>query len=170
MKAGINFLSHLLLDELIVREKSDDDPLIVVSVISPVYKYVKPDYQVPDKNRYRSFKSYGESKFYLLLIRECLINKYPGKNLRFIGFDPGIFSSGIYRTQKKWFQVLYQIAAPFMRSPVKVATNLAEILRQENIVDRAVYTRWNRFRNPDIKNDRVGEFLKECSNIIRSYL
>jgi NAD(P)-dependent dehydrogenase (short-subunit alcohol dehydrogenase family) len=165
----VNFLSHLLLDELIIRRKTNS-ALTFVSVTSPVYKYVKPDFSFPEPGGYRSFKTYSESKYYLLLIGEYLQQKYAEKDLKFIGFNPGIFSSGIYRMQKNWFQKMYLVASPFMRRPVEVATTLAEILTQENALNGAVYKRWNSFRFPDINNDRVGEFLRECSNIISPYL
>jgi NAD(P)-dependent dehydrogenase (short-subunit alcohol dehydrogenase family) len=165
----VNFLAHLLLDELIIR-RITNSALTFVSVTSPVYKYVKPDFCLPGPGEYRSFKTYAESKFYLLLLGEYLLKKYAVRDLKFIGFDPGTFSSGIYRMQKNWFQKMYYIASPFMRRPVEVATTLAEILTQENIMDGAVYKRWNSFTFPDINSDRAGEFLKECSNIISPYL
>lgn len=167
----VNFLSHLLLDELIIRNSSEADSLTLVSVTSPVYKYIKPEFKVTDKSSYRSLKSYAESKLYLLLIGEYLHYKYPAKNLRFIGYDPGTFSSGIYRMQKKWFQSLYQVAAPFMRSPVKAAYNLVEILEQENLLNGAIYSRRNNFSHPDFSyNEKIDEFLKECHRIIEPYL
>ena len=57
-------------------------------------------------------------------------------NLNCFSFDPGTFSSGIYRMQKRWFREMYRIAAPFMRSPVKVAKGLAELLLEDNIDER----------------------------------
>lgn len=167
----VNFLSHLLLDDLIIRNISEKDALTIVSITSPVYKYVKPEFIVPDKQSYHSFKAYAESKLYLLLIGEYLHNKYPEKNLRFIGYDPGTFSSGIYRMQKKWFQSLYQIAAPFMRSPEKVASFLIELLGREKIINGAIYNRRNSFSHPDsIYNERNYEFLKECQRTIEPFL
>jgi hypothetical protein len=73
--------------------------------------------------------------------------------------------------QKKWFQYLYQIAAPFMRSPSKVASCLAEILEQENHLNGAIYSSKNRFRNPKfLKNEGTEKFMKECGNLLAPYL
>lgn len=135
----VNFLSHHLLDELIIRNADNKFELMVVSVTSPVYKYVKPDFKMSDIEKYRSFKAYAESKLYLLLAGEHIHNKYPEKRLIFIGYDPGTFRSGIHRMQKKWFQHLYRIAGPFMRSPAYVAKTLYGILANRICIDGLVY-------------------------------
>lgn len=167
----VNFLSHLLLDELIVRGKSDIDPLTVVSVTSPVYKYVAPDYKIPEISRYRPFKVYAESKLYLLLIGEHLHKKYPEKDMRFIGYDPGTFSSGIYRMQKSWFQKMYRVAAPFMRSPLKVAKNLGEILEQNEIITGAIYRRKDSYRIlNNIDKELIENFMTNCYDMIESFI
>jgi NAD(P)-dependent dehydrogenase (short-subunit alcohol dehydrogenase family) len=166
----VNFLSHLLLDELIISERVSAEPLTLVSVASPVYKYIKPSFKAQDKSNYHSFKCYAETKLYLLLIGDYIHDKYPRTNIKSIGFDPGTFSSGIYRMQKKWFHILYKIAAPFMRDPVKVARHLAEILEQENHLEGAIYSRNNRFRNLKlVNNERAVKFMKECSSFIAPY-
>jgi retinol dehydrogenase-12 len=167
----VNFLSHLLLDELIRNERNDAEPLTIVSVTSPVYRYNKPLFKVVDKNSYRPFKSYADSKFYVLLIGGHLHNKYHEKNLQYFGFDPGTFSSGIYRMQRNWFKGLYKIAAPFMRNPSMVASYLATILEQENHLNGAVYSRVNKFRYPEfIKNESSEKFMKECGNFLDPYI
>lgn len=167
----VNFLSHLLIDELIIKRISNSDVLTVVSVTSPVYKHVKPGFRIPDAVNYRSFISYAESKLYLLLIGEYLHNKYPQKNLKFIGFNPGVFGSGIYRMQKNWFQNMYRIAAPFMRSPGKVARNLIKILEQENLVYGNVYSKPAFSQNIRIKNSgEARKFMDECGYLIIPYL
>jgi NAD(P)-dependent dehydrogenase (short-subunit alcohol dehydrogenase family) len=167
----VNFLSHLLIDEMIIRNKTDSAPLTVVSVTSPVYKYVKPDFRMSDINRYRSFKVYAESKLYLLLIGEYLCSKYPEKRLRFIGYDPGTFSSGIYRMQKKWFQVLYKIAAPFMRSPAKVAKALYQILTNQIRNYDLVYDVSMRTRQIPYSNTaEAGELLNFCEQNLARFL
>jgi NAD(P)-dependent dehydrogenase (short-subunit alcohol dehydrogenase family) len=135
----VNFLSHLLLDELIIKNTNDKTDLLVVSVGSPVYKYIKPDFKMSDVEGYRPFKVYSGSKLYLFLTGEYLRNKFPEKKLKCIGYDPGIFSSGILRMQKKWFQGLYKIAAPFMRSPADVANKLYGILSAPTSNDGVIY-------------------------------
>ena len=167
----VNFLSHLLLDDLIIRNLSESDSITIVSTTSPVYKYAKPGFKVPDKENYNAFKAYSESKLYVLLTGEYLHLKYPSKNLTFIGYNPGTFSSGIFRMQKKWFKILYQIAAPFMRSAELVASRLTEILQQENIINGAIYSHRKSFSQTGIYNsDRHNEFLKVCDGMIIPFL
>jgi NAD(P)-dependent dehydrogenase (short-subunit alcohol dehydrogenase family) len=167
----INFLSHLLINELIINKKYNSDPLIIVSVTSPVYKYVKPDFKLPDQTSYRSFKIYAESKLYLLLIGYYLYNKYPGKNLKYIGYDPGTFSSDIYRMQKSWFRKMYRIASPFMRSPSKVARILFEIFQEQEMINGVVYKGKNKFRNMNyVDNEAKKDFMTRCYTMIESYI
>ena len=167
----VNFLSHLLLNEMIIREKGNDEPLTIVSVTSPVYRYFKPDFKIPDIIGYRPFKSYAESKLYLLMIGEYLLNKYPGKDLKFIGFDPGTFRSGIYRMQKNWFKKMYLVASPFMRNPSKVARILAEILLEQELVTGVVYRRKNRHRTLDhIDKEEIEKFMAICFDKIESFI
>ena len=118
-----------------------------------------------------SFKVYAESKLYLLLIGEYLCSKYPEKRLRFIGYDPGTFSSGIYRMQKKWFQVLYKIAAPFMRSPAKVAKALYQILTNQIRNYDLVYDVSMRTRQIPYSNTaEAGELLNFCEQNLARFL
>jgi NAD(P)-dependent dehydrogenase (short-subunit alcohol dehydrogenase family) len=167
----VNFLSHLLLNEMIIKEIGNTESLTIVSVTSPVYKYVKPDFTIPDIIGYRPFKSYAESKLYLLLIGEYLQYKYPGKDLKFIGFDPGTFRSGIYRMQKNWFHKMYLVASPFMRNPSKVARILAEILLEQELVTGVVYRRKNRYRTLDhIDREEIEKFMTICSGKIESII
>ena len=167
----VNFLSHLLLDELIIKEKKNADPLTIVSVLSPVYKFVKPDFKLPEPKGYSSLKAYAESKYYLLLSGDYLLNKYPEKNLKFIYYDPGTFSSGIYRTQKRWFRIMYHIAAPFMRNPSKVALILTKILQKQDLVSGAVYRDIDSYKIPDhFDKEVIKNFMAECHDQIESYV
>jgi NAD(P)-dependent dehydrogenase (short-subunit alcohol dehydrogenase family) len=167
----VNFLSHLLLNELIVRVQGNKNPVTLVAVTSPVYRFVKPDYKMSDTRNYRSFQAYSESKLFLLLAGGYLHNKYPEKDLRYIGYDPGTFSSGIYRMQKSWFQNMYGFASPFMRSPSKVARNLAGILKEQKLISGAVYRSKNSFRKPDLYNkNEVGNFITECYGMIEPFI
>jgi NAD(P)-dependent dehydrogenase (short-subunit alcohol dehydrogenase family) len=167
----VNFLSHLLINELIIREKSDNDPITIVSVTSPVYKFIKPDFKAPDRDDYRSFKVYGESKFYLLLIGEYLSEKYKCGSLKFFGFNPGIFSSGIYRIQHNWFQKMYRFAAPFMQNPSKSARILTEILKDHNVINGAVYNRNGKFRIPDkLDKETMNHFMTKSSDKIKPFI
>lgn len=91
--------------------------------------------------------------------------------LRCIGFDPGIFSSEIYRMQKEWFRILYRIAAPFMRSPDKVAIRFGEVIKREDLTDGAVYRSGKGKGSLPIAETRdINAFWKECDKIIRPYV
>jgi NAD(P)-dependent dehydrogenase (short-subunit alcohol dehydrogenase family) len=166
----VNFLSHLLINDLIIRDKDNSDPLTFVSITSPVYRYVRPDLKLPDSSTYKSFKSYSESKLYLLYIGDHLLKMYPGSNAKFICFDPGTFRSGIYRMQKSWFHNMYSIAAPFMRNPSRIAAVLADILNEENLINGAVYSGRHRFRKPDPGDEAgIDEFMAKCNGMIKAF-
>lgn len=160
----VNFLAHLLIDDLILGKKDNGDPLTIATVTSPVFNFVKSDFKWPDGNAYSAIKSYSESKFYLLLIGEYLNKKYPEKPLSFIGFNPGTFSSGIYRMQNNWFHGMYHIASPFMRNPSKVAGLLKEILLEQEIHNGAVYRNRNNFKVLEHADSKViDDFMIMCS-------
>lgn len=166
----VNYLAHLLVNEIILRNSKTDYP-VVVSVTSPVYQYVTPKLMVPERSDYKAFNAYSESKYNMLLVGEYLKRRYPEKNLTFIGFNPGTFRSGIYRMQKPWFHRMYSIAAPFMRSPKHVAQLLTDILNEENLINGAVYTRKNKFRKPDFRDkEKIDEFMGVCYGEIESFL
>jgi NAD(P)-dependent dehydrogenase (short-subunit alcohol dehydrogenase family) len=167
----INFLAHLLINEMILRNKSDNDPLTIVSVTSPVYKYYKAGFKMPAEKKFHSFRTYSESKIYLLLLGEYLASRYPGKNLNYFSFDPGIFRSGLSRGKKKWFRILYKAGTPFMRSPEKAAGRLFEILSDDTTGSGKIYTTISKFRETDELTRRTGEhFLAECSLKLEKYL
>lgn len=136
----VNFLSHILINEMILRKKAYNDPLLIIAVTSPVYRFVRPDFTIPRKTDYRPFRIYSESKYYMLLIGDYLKNECLGSNFRFLGFNPGIFGSGIYRMQKPWFRAMYRFAAPFMRSSGKVAESLIDVIKKEDIVFNEIYS------------------------------
>ncbi|MGB8490376.1 MAG: SDR family NAD(P)-dependent oxidoreductase, partial [Bacteroidales bacterium] len=93
----VNFLAHLLLNEIIIRNKKDPRPLKIIPVVSPVYRCCLPKYIQPLTGyRYGSFRSYTFSKFYLALMCSYLPSRYPGIDVSVSGFNPGIFRSGIY--------------------------------------------------------------------------
>jgi NAD(P)-dependent dehydrogenase (short-subunit alcohol dehydrogenase family) len=163
----VNFLSHLLIDELIINSKKDSEPLLVISVTSPVYKYTKPDYIIPVKESYSPFKAYAESKYYLLLLGEHFRRLYPEKNFTFISFNPGTFASGIYRMQNRYFHTLYRIAAPFMRSAGKVADMLIKIVENTDLQDGCLYKKFGTHGvKPLIDNEAAGEFMLSCWKIV----
>jgi NAD(P)-dependent dehydrogenase (short-subunit alcohol dehydrogenase family) len=167
----VNFLSQLLLDDLIIRRTTDNADLTIVAVTSPVYQYIKPDFRMSDKEGYRAYEAYAKSKFFILLFGDYFRNKYPEKRLKFYGFNPGTFSSGIYRMQKKWFQILYQIAVPFMRSPVKVANALYKILLNQETRDGVIYDTNSGIKSlPFSEPASVKELFEDCEQKLARFL
>lgn len=167
----VNFLSHLLLDEILIGKLTDSANLTIVSVTSPVYKIVNPDFKIPGRSNYRAFKTYAESKYYLLLIGEFFRKRHPGRKLEFVSFDPGTFGSGIYRMQKGYFRFLYRIAAPFMKSPQKVAKHLFTILESGNPGNGKICKRPGKPGiNVPVNTEKAAEFLFFCLESIKAMM
>jgi retinol dehydrogenase-12 len=167
----VNFLSHLLIDEMIVRARNSVEPLLIISVTSPVYKYVKADFTFPERQNFHSFQTYSESKIYVLFIGEYLAKKYPNKNIKYFGLNPGIFSSGISRMKKKWFQRMYRIGAPFMRNPEKIADSLMTILKENKFISGKIYK--GKRNSKELKYtdpQRVDNFIATCQSKIERYI
>ena len=166
----VNFLSHLLLNGLIIKAKSDTDHLMIASVTSPVYKYFRPDFVMPERLNYHPLRSYAESKTYILLIGRYLERLYNDKNIRHIGLDPGTFSSGISRMQKKWFQKMYNVAAPFMRKPDKIASAFTGILMENRSQDDVILNSKRKHRTLNyIDNQAAEDFMDKCYSIIEPF-
>ena len=160
----VNFLSHLLINEMIIRKKLTKEPMTIVSVTSPVYRYYRPGFKMPVEKDFHSFRTYSESKIYLLFLGGFLTRNYPDRNLNCFSFDPGIFSSGISRTKKKWFKNMYRIGAIFMRSPGSVAGKLFDILSKQISGEEKIYRNVNKFRELNEVLKKSGEsYLAECS-------
>jgi NAD(P)-dependent dehydrogenase (short-subunit alcohol dehydrogenase family) len=167
----VNFLSHLLIDEMIVKARSSVDPLLIISVTSPVYKYVKTNFTFPAWKNFHSFHTYSESKVYILLIGEYLSKKYPDKNIKYFGLNPGIFSSGISRMKKKWFQRMYRIGAPFMRKPGKIADSLMTILAENKFINGKIYRGKRNSKELKIADrQRANNFIESCQSKIEKYI
>lgn len=168
----VNFLSHLMLNEIVLRNTPPDRPLKIAAIVSPVYMIAKKDLIIcSSKSDYSPLKAYSNSKLYLALMCAHLPRKYPSSDLKCIAFDPGVFSSRIYRMQKEWFRMLYRVAAPFMRSPEKVTGKFVEIIEKKDLVYGAVYKSGKKIKSvPGIENDRVDAFWQECYKMIEPYL
>jgi NAD(P)-dependent dehydrogenase (short-subunit alcohol dehydrogenase family) len=164
----VNYLSHLIINEMIMRYQAVPDPITFLAVTSPVYKHVSPSFRIPAPEGYRSFKTYSESKYYLLLMGDYLKHKFPESNFMFIGFNPGTFGSGIYRTQNAWFRTLYRIAAPFMRSPSGVASSLCSVLESDRKIFNGVYN--GKKQDPSFTGyspELYRDFSRRCSDIVK---
>jgi NAD(P)-dependent dehydrogenase (short-subunit alcohol dehydrogenase family) len=168
----VNFLAHLLLNEIILGNNPPGHALKTVTITSMAYRAGDTDLVVSTgHHKYRPWKAYSNSKLYLALMCRHLRSKYPDPVLRFVGFDPGIFSSGIYRMQKKWFGVMYRIGAPFMRNPAKVANRIGELIESNNLIDGSVYDFRYRMRTiREAGKTAEARFWEECYGLIGKYL
>jgi len=168
----VNFLSHLLLDEIIIRNTDRWKPLKIATTVSPVYRIAGTDLVLNKSEAdYRPFRAYSNSKLYLALMCSYLPGKHQRVDLKCVGFDPGVFSSGIYRMQKGWFRFLYKVAAPFMRSPEKIAVRYAGLVERKDLVNGAVYKSDIQKGSMPVTDNPVSDgFWKECYKIIEPYL
>lgn len=168
----VNFLAHLLVNEIILENNPPGHALKNVTITSMAYRVGDTRLAVStDPQKYKPWKAYSDSKLYLSLMCRHLNLKYPDPLIKFIGFDPGIFSSGIYRMQKKWFGVMYKTGAPFMRNPAKVANRIGELIESNNLIDGSVYDYRNRIRTvPKAGKKAEARFWEECYGLIGMYL
>ena len=133
----VNFLTHYILFRFLKKEMMLNNGY-VIDVCSPLYLKGMLDYKyVFTDEKYSLVKAYGSTKLYMVLLSELMNSK----GWKSYCFDPGTFSSGIYRMQKKWFHIVYKIAAPFMATSDRVAKGLLNSLRSPDellgkIVDR----------------------------------
>ena len=168
----VNFLSHLMMNEIILRNSEPGNPLLIAAIVSPVYRIAENEMRIPNRGEdYRPLKAYSNSKLYLALMCSYLPQIYPSHDLQCIGFDPGVFSSGIYRMQKEWFRFLYRIAAPFMRKPGRIACRFGELTEREDLVNGAVYKSGKlKGSLPVVDFQTVSSFWQQCIKIIEPFL
>jgi NAD(P)-dependent dehydrogenase (short-subunit alcohol dehydrogenase family) len=168
----VNFLSHFLINEIILQKINIYKNIKIVTVTSPVYRLADTDLRLKSgTEHYSQVKTYSASKLYLTLMSEFLTAKYQEMNLHSFSYDPGTFSSVIYRSQKVWFRNLYHMASPFMRSPVKVARVLAELILEDETENGYIYDIRKRNRPiPKTECNLEELFFKECYDWIEPYL
>jgi NAD(P)-dependent dehydrogenase (short-subunit alcohol dehydrogenase family) len=168
----VNFLSHLLVNEIILKNFLPGRPLIIAEVVSPVYRIAEKDLGIPISDEgYRPLKAYSNSKFHLALMCSYLPVKYPALDLTCIGFNPGVFRSNISRMQKRWFRIMYRMAAPFMRNPEKIAGRFYEVLSKADLINGAIYRPGKETGViPRIDGKASDVFLRECYKKIGQYL
>ncbi len=132
----VNFLSHVLLTTLL-KNAGVLKRTKVVNVSSPLFKYGKIDQFGFSPKQYSSWKAYCNTKLFMFLFSK----KIQEDKLDGFCFNPGTFSSGIYRGQNQWFRSLYKAASPFMKSSDLVASGLFKLFEKDagyngNMVDR----------------------------------
>ena len=168
----VNFLSHLIMDEIILSKAKTGQSITIVTITSLVYRIANPDLNIRiSESDYRPLKAYANSKLYLALMVLWLPQKYPSLNLRCIAFDPGIFSSGIYRMQKKYFRIMYRIGSPFMSRPEKTARRIGKLLESDDLTSGMIYrssTRKKRIFEADKIQDKT--FWEDCYRMIGPFL
>ncbi|MDQ1297160.1 MAG: retinol dehydrogenase 12, partial [Bacteroidota bacterium] len=136
----VNFLAHLLINEIILRNQAINKSLKICAITSPVYRLAEKESSLLRRTQdYKPFQAYSESKYFLACMCKELYERYPDRKLFCFSFNPGIFNSGIYRMQNSLFRLLYRIAAPFMRDPEKVAEAIAAIMRETSFTKGTVY-------------------------------
>ena len=168
----INFLAHLLINNIILNGIDDERQARIVSVTSPVYRFAAHGTGLrTGSDDYRPMRSYSASKLYAAMMCEFLCSRHEDQNLQCFSFDPGTFSSGIYRMQKGWFKVMYRIAAPFMRSPRRVARALKELMQDDNILNGMVYDSLKRRSSlPKMDKNITDAIINYCYELIDPFL
>ena len=143
----INFLAHFLVNEIIIRHHSPDKPLRIMAVTSMVYRVAEPDFKhFGEAAAYRAWKAYSNSKLYLVLMCRYFSERLAGTQIRFCSYDPGIFGSELYRTQKGIFRRIYQAGVKILRKPAVSAGVLSEILMDYDLMNGALYDVKKRIR------------------------
>jgi NAD(P)-dependent dehydrogenase (short-subunit alcohol dehydrogenase family) len=167
----VNFLSHLLINELIIQRFGEKQPLCIAAITSMVYKMYGTDMNYcRQEGDYSALKAYSDSKLFLAMMCSNLAARYTNIAIKCFSFDPGVFSSTIYRMRGRIFRILYKIAAPFMRKPSKVATVLAEILTGPDIPNGAIFNiRKGRKTIKGVSAESVNTFWEECYSMIKEY-
>jgi NAD(P)-dependent dehydrogenase (short-subunit alcohol dehydrogenase family) len=168
----INFLAHLLIDEIILKSRKDERPLIIASVTSPVYKLAgnKPGIS-KEAGEYSAISSYSSSKLLLAMMPEFLDAETNMPYFHCFSYDPGTFRSSIYRTQNSWFRKMYRIAAPFMKSPSNIAAALSDLLLNGMPENGLIYDISKRKREvPAVDKSHKEALIQRCQELIDPYL
>jgi NAD(P)-dependent dehydrogenase (short-subunit alcohol dehydrogenase family) len=168
----VNYLAHLLINEIIIKNHNAVKPLLICTITSPVYRIVKSGKNLTNTvTGYEPLIAYSYSKLLVAVMCRDLQLKYPDRNLVCFSFNPGIFHSGIYRMQSRFFGFLYRVAAPFMRNPLTVASVLFEILMGTEPEKGVIYNIRKKKRKLPYIDTLLNEiFNKECYNKINPFL
>lgn len=168
----VNFLAHLMINEIIVRNASPGHRLKIAAIVSLAYRIAHFEFDAfRSRSSYRPFRAYSNSKLFQALMCSWLPQKYHMYDLKCFGFDPGVFNSGIYRMQKKWFRSMYRIAGPFMRDPRIIAEEFCELIERDDLVNGAVYKPGRLSgRIPETENGKISSLMEDCYKLIEAYL
>jgi NAD(P)-dependent dehydrogenase (short-subunit alcohol dehydrogenase family) len=168
----VNFLGHLLINEIIIKMFGKSNPILIAAITSMVYKLAGTEISYcRKKEEYSPLKAYSDSKLFLAMMCKYLPARHEDVDLTCFSLDPGVFGSSIYRMQKGWFRFLYWIAAPFMRRPSVVAEILAKILTNTDIHNGVIYNIRRKVRHlKEFDPVTVCGFWEECYSILKSYI
>jgi NAD(P)-dependent dehydrogenase (short-subunit alcohol dehydrogenase family) len=168
----VNFLAHLLINEILISDMPCKSRLRIITVTSPVNRIARiKSYQTSDERNYSPVQAYSASKLYLTMMHDILAVRHADEIPLCCSFDPGTFSSGIYRMQKRWFREMYHVAAPFMRSPAKVARALAKLIESDDIQSGAIYDiSCRRKQLPVVEQDEKDKFITLCYSLIEKFI
>lgn len=163
----VNFLAHYLLTSLL-RQHNLLSAAIVVNVSSPMYRRGSMNKVDSAKNNhYSAIKAYANSKLFLSLFS----TKLAKEGVKSFTFNPGTFSSGIYRSQDRWFHILYRIAAPFMTSAYSVATRLEETIRHGAIEQGEIVNRRGKMLTiNEMDEDLIHRFWEEVEKQVAPFM
>lgn len=169
----VNFLAHLLANEIIIQHHDKFKPLRVAAVTSMAYRVAVPRFTpVRSPFEYRAWRAYSDSKLYLALMCRYYSGQFKDRNIEFFSFDPGIFSSELYRTQSGIFRIIYKTGVKILRKPAKPAVILSDILTRSDIKVGGVYDVQKRIRNlPELESGIIKSFwsvaIKELDQFLR---
>ena len=168
----VNFLAHLLVNEIFLNSVNDDRHIIIAAVSSPVYRIASLEAVIATgPETYNPIRSYSSSKLFQAMMNEFLLEKHKGLNMACFSFNPGTFSSGIHRMQKKWFRIMYRIAAPFMWHPGRAASSLADLLTIDKVESGVIYDiQKQKHTLPEMDYSDKSALIKKCYSLIDSYL
>jgi NAD(P)-dependent dehydrogenase (short-subunit alcohol dehydrogenase family) len=168
----VNFLSHLLINEIILTSGDDLANIRIVSITSPVYRFIglNSGTKITRKN-YIPLRAYSYSKLLQAIMCQFILPRHTDTDLICFSFDPGTFSSSIYRMQKSWFRKMYLFAAPFMRSPARVAKILVDLLLSENPENAMIYNILMGKRPlPAVDKSKRDALISRCYELIDPFL
>lgn len=162
----INFLSHVFLYKELMRGGLLSNALIV-NISSPLYRKGSITMNgTLNEHNYNLFKAYSNSKLYMALFSERIFKQGTSS----FSFDPGTFSSGIYRLQRKWFRLMYKVAAPAMTSPETVARKLLKVIENRTAFYGSIINKRGRIHNMNIYNDiQKANFWKYVDKQLQEY-
>lgn len=163
----VNFLSHFLITRLLMR-KGIFNPELVVNVSSPIYKNGSFELiNIQNEAAYKLFKAYASTKMYMALFSKKLAED----GLKSFSYNPGTFSSGIYRMQKPWFHLLYNVAAHFMAPSHKVADGMYRVIENKKWINGSmVNKKGDSSELVQMEQDKIDAFWNLVENQLHDWI